>query len=92
LGEFYEKLRKKEKEINELERQIRDQQIKIENEQKEYDDLVLMVIEIENFIVLKFVFREIEMKSIIQIKSIFYKWIFKGQEKIQRNVKKKMLS
>jgi hypothetical protein len=42
LGEFYEKLRKKEKEINELERQIRDQQIKIENEQKEYDDLVLM--------------------------------------------------
>jgi len=43
LGEFYEKLRKKEKEINELERQIRDQQIKIENEQKEYDDLVLMV-------------------------------------------------
>ncbi len=92
MGEFYEKLRKKEKEINELERQIRDQQIKIENEQKEYDDLVLMVIEIENFIVLKFVFREIEMKSIIQIKSIFYKWIFKGQEKIQRNVKKKMLS
>lgn len=43
MGEFYEKLRKKEKEINELERQIRDQQIKIENEQKEYDDLVLMV-------------------------------------------------
>ena len=43
LGEFYEKLRKKEKEINELEKQIRDEQVKIENEQKEYDDLVLMV-------------------------------------------------
>jgi len=44
LGEFYEKLKAKEKEIEILEKQIRDQQTKIENEQKEHDSLVLTVI------------------------------------------------
>lgn len=43
LGEFYEKLKAKEKEIDILEKQIREQQIKIENEQKEHDNLVLTV-------------------------------------------------
>ncbi len=43
LGEFYEKLKSKERELESLEKQIREQQTKIENEQREYDNLVLTV-------------------------------------------------